>query len=143
MHPKKNSQIKVSPCKSLYKKTLSNKSLFFFYLLLIKLLVLCVQWSWQTIVMGFIFLVFLFTTRHIVRTISLYKNLSSSLNYNFSNYFYLATEQNKTKTLLGCSSCSINISYHFHSSSLLPQFKKSSHLSCKNSSLSLVILVIF
>lgn len=64
-----------------------------------------------------------------------YKNLSSSLNYNFSNYFYLATEQNKTKTLLGCSSCSINISYHFHSSSLLPQFKKSSYLSCKNSSL--------
>lgn len=29
MHPKKNSQIKVSLCKSLYKKVLSNESLFF------------------------------------------------------------------------------------------------------------------
>lgn len=47
-------------------------------------------------------------------------------------FFLFRTEQKKPKTLLGCSSCSIDIGHRFHTHSLPPQFKESSNLRCKN-----------
>ena len=106
-----------------------------------------VQWSWQTIVMGFGFLAFLLITRQIVSVIFLEKKPNI---YIYIYIYFIATlvftvfiDKNvwklipctgleEAKTFLGFSSCTTDISYSLNPFGLLPQIKGSWGVNCKN-----------
>ena len=102
-----------------------------------------VQWSWQTIVMGFGFLAFLLITRQIVSVIFLVKKPKIYIYFIATLVFTVCIDKNawklipcteleEAKTFLGFSSCTTDISYSLNPFGLLPQIKGSWGVNSKN-----------
>lgn len=87
---------------------------------MIKYCLFYLQWKWETILLGFCFLIFLLVARFIVSIIYITNELKFAILFHLSfevicDSGLKNTEYKKTEALLGFSSSSVNICHSFKS----------------------------